>query len=174
MDRIIGAVTLESSQPLQGRYAARIANAGSAYVQEDFSAASNLFVSFLLRLNALPSADERIVLISNAGTTIGNLYLRPNGALRLRNGTATVGADTAPLLVGKLDRVGMRQSSGNGSNAILQAYLAADNGAFGTAFASLATGDWQTPADRVRVGATISTLLDAVVDDMRIDTGAMP
>ena len=174
MDRIVGAVTLESIQPLGGRYAARIANAGSAYLQEDFSATDNLYVSFLLRLNALPTAEVRIALVSNAGTTVGNLYLRPNGALRLRNNTLTIGADTAPLAVGTLYRVGLRQSCGGGANAQLQAYLATGSAAFGAPFASLATGNWQTPADRLRIGATISTALDAVVDDIRIDTGAMP
>ena len=174
VDRIVGAVTLESIQPLGGRYAARIANAGSAYLQEDFSATDNLYVSFLLRLNALPTAEVRIALVSNAGTTVGNLYLRPNGALRLRNNTLAIGADTAPLAVGTLYRVGLRQSRGSGANAQLQAYLATGSAAFGAPFASLATGDWQTPVARLRIGATISTALDAVVDDIRIDSGAMP
>jgi hypothetical protein len=143
-------------------------------VQEDFGAADDLYISFLLRLNALPSADVRLVLISNAGTTVGNLVVRAGGALRLRNGTATIGSDSASLEVGKLYRIGIRQRRGNGSNALLQAYLAADGGSFGAPFASLASGTWQTAADRLRVGATISTALDAIVDDIRLDKTTMP
>jgi len=173
-DRVVGTVTLETSQPLKGSYAAFIANAGSSYLQEDFSAADNLFASFYLRLNALPSANVRIALISNAGTTVGNLYLRTSGALSLRNGSSTIGAASAPLSGGGIYRVGLRQRRGTGANAVLEAYLAAGDTLFGAPFAALTNGTWTTPADRLRVGATISVALNAIVDDIRLDSGALP
>jgi hypothetical protein len=115
----------------------------------------------------------RVALVSNAGTSVGGIFLRSNGALRLKNGTTTIGVDSAPLVVGAVYRVGLHQKRGTGANAVLEAYLAAGDAAFGAPFASTATGAWASQADRFRFGATTGTLY-ATFDDIRLDAGAMP
>ncbi len=140
----------------------------------DPTAVDDVYVSFYLHINSLPTADVRIALISNAGTTVGNIVLRTTGTLRLRNGTTAIGADSAPLPAGTLYRVGLRQKKGTGGNAILEGYLAAGGASFGAPFASTTGGTWTTQADRFRFGATASTVLDAAFDDIRLDAGAMP
>jgi hypothetical protein len=173
VDSTSGSVTLETASPLKGSYSARVA-AADTYLQENFSAADDLYVSLALRVNALPSADTRILLISNNGTTVGNLVLRSNGALRLRNASTTIGADSAPLSVGTTYRVGIHQKRGSGGNGVLDAYLAADGVAFGAPFASSSGGTWTTAADRLRFGATVSVAINATFDDIKLDTASMP
>ena len=173
VDSTSGSVTLEIASPLKGSYSARVA-AADAYLQESFSATDDLYVSLALRVDALPSADTRILLISNNGTTVGNLLLRSNGMLRLRNGSTTIGADSAPLSVGTIYRVGIRQKLGSGGNAVLAAYLAADGATFGAPFASTGGGTWTTPADRLRFGATVSVAVNATFDDIKLDAASMP
>jgi hypothetical protein len=174
VDSVVGTVVLDSSSSMKGIYSADIPSVGSGYLQENFTAVDDLYVSFYLRINSLPTADVRIALISNAGTTVGNLLLRTTGALRLRNGTTVIGADSASLTVGTLYRVGLRQKRGTGGNAILEAYLAAGGAPFGAPFASTTSGTRTTQADRFRFGATASTVLDAAFDDIRLVAGAMP
>jgi hypothetical protein len=176
-DSVVGTVAPEMSKPLKGTTSAWVKNAGSSYVEERFSAVDDLFVSFYVRVNAIPTSstgEVRIALISNAGSSVGNLVLRVGGALRLRNGSNTVGADSTPLTAGQVYRVGLRQRRGTGANAILEAYLASGEAAFGQPFASLSNGTWTTAADRLHLGTTISAPLDAVFDDIRLDRGVMP
>jgi hypothetical protein len=126
-----------------------------------------------VRVGTLPGTDARVALISNAGTTVGNLVLRPNGALRLRNGSTAIGADSPPLSAGTIYRLGLRQKRGGGSNALLEAYLVVGDAPFGAPFATTANGAWTTAADRLRIGATTSAALNAWVDDIRLDTAQM-
>jgi hypothetical protein len=174
VDNIAGGVVLDGASLIKGVYAANIPNVGSAYLNENFTGVDDLYVSFYLKVNSLPSGDARLALISNVGTTVGNLVLRTTGALRLRNGSTTIGLDSAPLTVGSVYRVGLHQRRGTGANGQLDAYLAVGDSAYGTAFASLTTGTWTTQADRFRFGATTSTILNANFDDIRLDSGAMP
>ena len=127
-----------------------------------------------LRVVAIPSGSPRIVFLSNAGTTVGNLQLLPTGRLRLRNGSTTVGADSTPMTVGSTYLIGIHQKRGTGANAILEAFLAPDGGTFGTAFARTTTGTWTTAADRLRLGATNGTAINLTVDDVLIGSGSMP
>jgi hypothetical protein len=173
VDSTSGAVTLETASPLKGSYSARVA-AADAYLQESFSAVDDLYVALALRVSALPSADTRILLVSNNGTTIGNLVLHSNGSLRLRNGSTTIGGDSAPLSVGATYRVGIHQKRGSGGNAVLEAYLAADGAAFGAPFAAISSGTWATAADRLRFGATVSVAINATFDDIKLDAASMP
>ncbi len=93
---------------------------GRCLPQEDFTTTeSSLYTSFYLRVNELPSSDARIVPISNSGTTVGNLQLRSNGALRLRNGSTQILSDSTTLDTGTLYRIGILQRRGIGSNAVL-------------------------------------------------------
>lgn len=159
---------------IKGVYSADFPSVSSSYLQENFTPVDDAYVSFYVKVNSLPTSDVRIALISNAGASIGNIYLRTSGALRLRNGSTSIGADTAPLTVGAIYRVGIRQKRGTGADGILEAYVAAGDNPFGTPFASTTTGTWTTQADRLRLGVTVSAVLDATFDDIRLDAAAMP
>jgi hypothetical protein len=173
-DSVAGTVVLDSGALIKGVYSADVPSASSGYLQENFTPVDDAYVSFYMKVNALPTSDLRIALISNAGVSIGNLYLRTSGALRLRNGSVAIGSDTAPLTVGAIYRVGIRQKRGTGADGILQAYVAAGDNPFGTPFAATMTGTWTTQADRLRLGATLSVVLDATFDDIRLDSASMP
>jgi hypothetical protein len=173
-DRVIGTVSLESSAPIKGVYSAVVPNASNAYLEENFTAADDLFVSLYVRVNALPTSDNRILQISNAGVTVGNVYLRVNGSLRLRVGSTTIGADTAPLAVGQVYRIGIHQKTGTSGNAVLEAFVAVGDAAFAAPFASTTTGTWTTAADRLRVGATVAVPVNLAVDDLRLNGAVMP
>src|SRR5215216_4222196 len=56
VDAIVTPVTLDSSAPLKGSYAARIPNSSTGYLKEDITATDELFVSFYLMLNATPAS----------------------------------------------------------------------------------------------------------------------
>jgi hypothetical protein len=174
VDSTSGSVTLNSSTPLKGSYSANLTNATSAYLQENFTAADDVYVSFVLRVNALPSSSARIAFLSNDGTTIGNIQLMSDGKLQLRNGSTALGTSAVALSVGTTYRVGIHQRRGTGGNAVLEAYLASDGAAFGSPFATNSAGSWTTAADRLRFGATSGGALTATFDDIRIDTGALP
>jgi hypothetical protein len=167
-------VTLDTATPLKGAASARFANTASGYLTEDFVGVDELFVSFYLRLNARPASDARIAFISNAGTTVGNVVLRPTGALRLRVGSTTIGGETAPLATGTIYRLGLHQKRGAGGNAVLEAFLAQGDAAFGAPFAATTTGGWSTQANRLRFGATNGNAIDLTCDDIKLDAAAMP
>lgn len=174
VDSVSGTVARETSSPLKGAVSARVPNNAGGSMTENFAATSDLYVSFYFRLNAKPSSDARIAFLSNGGTTEGNLILRSTGALRLRIGSTTVGQDTPPLAIGQIYRVGLHQKKGSGANAVLEAFLAQGDAAFGAPFASSASGAWTTQADRLRFGATNSQAIDATFDDVKLDAVAMP
>jgi hypothetical protein len=136
VDSTGGTVALETTSPLQGSYAARFNNVTSSYVQEQFTATSDVYVSMYIRFSALPSGDVRILQLRNGDDTVGNIQLRANGALRLRNDGTAVGVETAALSPNTLYRIGLRQRQGTGSDAILEAYLAVGTAAFTTPFAT--------------------------------------
>jgi hypothetical protein len=167
------SVSLETGAPLKGTTSARIAGT-SSYLEESFTAQNDLYISFYLRLNAIPTSEVRLAQVTNAGSTVGNLLLKTNGQLKLRNGSTTIGSESAPLTVGVLYRIGLHQRTGPSGTAVLEAFLAAGDEPAGSPFANLATGTWLTPADRLRLGATTSAALDAVVDDVKLNSIAMP
>jgi hypothetical protein len=169
-------ITRITTGALKGSASAQVANttSTSAYLQEDFTAVDNLFVSFYLKVNTLPTSDLRIALISNSGTTVGELLLRSTGALRLRNAGTTVGADSAALTAGTTYWIGLVQKKGTSGNAVLQAFLATGDSAFSTPFVQTTTGGWTSQANRLRLGATVSGVVNLIVDDVRLDSGAMP
>ncbi len=174
VDSIAGSVALASGgQQLKGLYAASIPNATSAYLQESFAAVDDIYVSFYIRVNNLPASAVRIAMFSNAGTTVGNIQLLSDGRLQLRNASNAIGSNSTALTANTIYRVGLRQKKGTGGDAILEAYLAADGAAFGAPFAATSVGTWTTQADRLRFGATNSTL-DATFDDVKLDTAMLP
>lgn len=44
---------MPTSTPLKGSYSARVPNTANSYLREDFSSASDLYVAFYLRVDAL-------------------------------------------------------------------------------------------------------------------------
>ena len=173
-DRSTGTVSLETTAPLKGGFSARFPNVASSYLEEAFTATDDVFVSFYVRLTALPTATPRIVLLSNAGVSVANLVLQTSGRLRLRVDATVVGTDSPPLVPGQLYRVGIRQRKGTGGNAVVEAFVAAGDDQFGAPFARTSTGTWTTAADRIRVGNTNPSAGDLIVDDIRLDSAAMP
>jgi len=173
-DSTAGTLSLETSAPLDGGFSASVPNTPSSYLQENFSAAGDIYVAFRLRLNALPSGAIRIVMFSNGGTTVGGIQLLSDGRLQLRNNSTTVGTSTAALSVGQVYRVGLHQRAGSGGNAVLEGYVASEGQGFGAPFAATTSGSWTSGADRLRVGATAAVAVDATFDDIVLDTAALP
>lgn len=172
-DSVSGPVTLATgSATARGGSAAQVNGQGNAYLQEDFASADDLYLSFALRVDALPSSNVRLAMLANAGTTVGNLDLTPQGQLRLRNGSTTIGGASAPLRIGATYRVGLRQRRGGGGNAILEAHLTEGGTPFAAPFSATTSGTWTSPTNRLRIGATTSTALRATFDDIRLDTAA--
>ncbi len=171
-DQVVGTVTLETASPLKGSYSARVST-GSSYLKENFTRVDDTYASFYFKLNALPGGDVRVAHFSSGTTITGNLLLRTNGALRLRNGTTTViGSDSTPLTMGTVYRIGLRQKRGTGSNGVLEAYLAVGDAPFGAPFASTTTGARTTQNNSFSFGATATNPVNAVFDDIRLDTDA--
>jgi len=164
-DSVSGTVAFETADPLAGTRSVRFTS--SAYLQEDIPSSEDLYFSFLLRMPSLPSSDVRIALVMNGSTTVGNLYLRATGQLRLRHGSTTVGADSAALAPGVTYRVLLRQ---RGTPRLLEAFVAPAGEAFGAAFATSTTASWSGSATRVRVGGTNGTA-NVVLDDIRLEDG---
>ncbi|MGP1674636.1 MAG: hypothetical protein ACTS8Z_05430, partial [Candidatus Limnocylindrales bacterium] len=170
-DSLSGAVTLDTAQPLAGTASARITNT-AAYLQEGFTATDDLYLSFLLRVTSV-TGSPRIVLLSSGGTTTANVLLTSALRLRLRMGSTTIGADSAPLQLGSTYVVGLHLRRGTGSNGVVEAFLAPQGSAFGSAFASQSNGTWTSSTDRLRLGGT-NGAVNIAVDDILLASGAMP
>ncbi len=144
------------------------------------TATDDFNMSFAFTPNALPSADARIALVSGVYTVIGNLVLRTNGTLCLRNGVNWIGGSVStactktPLNPGTTYHVGLHEVIGTGNDGVLEASIATGAGtSFGTPFVRTTTGTWTTRADRVSVGSTTNTTLDALFDDIHLDGVAL-
>ena len=143
-------------------------------MQENFTASDDLFMTFRLRVTTLPTGSPRLAMFSSAGTTSGNLLLTSTGRLRLRLDSTVIGVDSTALVPGTTYVVGLHQKRGTGTNGVLEAFLAPDGTAFGAPFASRTNGTSTTGMDRLRIGATNSTAVNVVLDDILLATGAMP
>jgi len=170
---ITGTPFLETVSPLKGGDSMTI-SAGGSYGTQSYTATDEIFISLYIRLAVLPSGQVRVVRITDAGTSVGALTLESTGKLTLRNGSTSLGATTAALTPGTLYRIGIHQKRGTGSNGVLQGFVAVGDASFGAAFASSATQTFTTQANSVQIGATTGTTGSFTVDDIRLDTGAMP
>jgi len=144
----------------------------SAKVQGDFKIEKGVLGSFDLT-RALKTGGAQST-GSTAFSELAGQAVYDKGALQLRNGTTSIGSQTAPLAVGTVYRIGIHQKSGTGGDAILEGYLAVGDAPFGAPFAVTTTGPWTTLASKLQVGTTTSTALDGIFDDIKLDTGAMP
>jgi hypothetical protein len=185
-----GRVVLQSLSPLKGLYSARVPNVDSAWVEQSFAGADDLYVSFYLRLGAVPASDERIVQVLNGTSTVlGNLWVKTNGTLCLKyNGfwsggsISTACTPTAtPLTPGVSYRIGLHEVRGNGaSNAVLEGFWATSTQTTlqrftSSSIAPSAPGYFTLPATSWRFGATLSAIaLDATFDDTKLDRSFMP
>jgi hypothetical protein len=191
-----GLVAQEIAKPIKGSYSARVPNVANAYLEQTFGGVDDLYVSFYVRLNALPSADDRIAQVLASGTTVASAWVRTTGALCLKWGNNWSGGSagaactpsTKPLVVGTVYRVAVHQRRGDGtSNALVEAFFAQGDSPFpqdtngkavpltSQAIAPTTAGYWQTPATAFRFGATLSTTtLDAAFDDVKLDSAFLP
>ena len=170
---MLRTLSLEHTSPLKERVSTRMSGTATSYVWEDFTAANSVYVAALLRVDALPSATAEIVTIRNGATTVGNLALTTAGTLQLRNGTTVLGTSAA-LTVGTVYRIGLRQTKGTGSNGILEGFLSAGDSAFGAAFHSRTNLSFTSQATQMWAGATTSTAASVTLDDLSVDTTALP
>ncbi len=161
--------SIDSVTPLKSAVSAHV-NGSNSYLTDTFAGQDDVYASFYLRLNALPTAALRIAMLSDGGTTVGNFNLNPSGSLTLRNSGTNFSPNSAALVVGQIYRVAIHQKKGTGANAILEGFVAQGDAPFGVPFVSNATGTWTTQADTFKVGATIATAVDLTVDNIQIDT----
>jgi Galactose oxidase-like, Early set domain/Carboxypeptidase regulatory-like domain/Kelch motif len=173
VDSATGVVALDTASPIHGTASARFANT-TGYLQESFPATADTYLTMRVRIVALPAGSPRIVFLSNAGTTVGNITLSSAGRLRLRDASTAIGAESAPLAAGNTYLIGLHQSRGTGSDGVLEAFVAPDGGTFGAPFARTTSGAWATSADRTRFGATNGTAVDLTIDDVLLASGGMP
>jgi hypothetical protein len=172
----VAVPSIESAAPIKGNYSARF-TAAPSYLEESFPSADALYMSFYVRVDSLPAGDVRLALVTNNGVDIADLQLRSSGQLRLRwltEPSATVVGLSTALTPGTVYRIGLHQQAGTGANAVLAAYLATGDAAFGAPFASIANGTWTDGATRVRIGAATTLAMSGVIDDVRIDSASMP
>jgi hypothetical protein len=171
--KIVGPVTLRTDGPVKGQYAAE--TTANGYLEQKIAATPDLYASFYVTIDGLPSNNLRVIQLSSNGATVGNIVIRTDGRLRLRVDAAGIGADSAPLVPGQVYRIGLRQRAGTGSNGILEAYVAEGDAPFVAPFAATTTGDWTAPTDRVRLGTTASSFpVRVVVDDLQLNGAVMP
>ena len=169
-----GTVVLETTSPLAGIASARVVNSSTAYLERSWTAADDAYVVASIRFTTLPSAAVRVLQVSDLGTTVGNLQLQVNGALRLRDGSTIVGVDSPPLVAGTTYRIAIHQRRGTGSNGLLEAFVTPVGMEFGSPFATKGNGTWTTGADRLRIGATSGGAIDVTMDDVLVDGAVMP
>jgi hypothetical protein len=175
-DRVVGPanIRLETAAPITGGNSARVSGAGS-YLDQHIGPVDDLSVAFSVRLNALPAADARSVMISSLLATVGNLVIRSTGQVCLRYGNSWAGGSissacsTATLTPGATYTLGLREVRGTGADGVLEAYLASGTTTLGAPFLRMTTGSWTTRADRVSVGSTTGTALDAVFDNVVVN-----
>ena len=171
---VSGSVTLETSAPLSGIASATVTNATSAYLQKTWTAADDVYATATIKIAAIPASSVRLLMLSNQGTTVGNLLLGTTGGLRLRNASTTIGAESPPLTAGGTYRIAIHQRKGTGGDAILEGYVATVGAAFSSPFAASTNGSWSTAADRLRIGSTSGGALSATFDDILVDSGSLP
>ena len=133
--KVSGTATLVTAAPLVGVDSAGISSS-TAYLERSWTANDDVYVSAVIRFAARPTGAVRVLQISNAGTTVGNLQLQPNGALRLRKDSTTIGVDSAPLSAGVAYRIAIHQKRGTGADAVLEGFVAPLGTGLGTPFAS--------------------------------------
>jgi hypothetical protein len=161
-DKVVGAVDVEGAAPLDGLYSARTrSSAAAAYLREDFTGASDLVVSFLLRVEQVPSTRLRIVRIGSGPDAAMELYLTPSATLDVEH------VESPPLETKRSYRVELHARGGAGGRA--EGSLAPAEGNFGAPFASVPMA-LPGLVDSLYIGQTIGSGygVDIVFDDVEL------
>ena len=166
-------MTRETAAPLAGPGSARVSNA-SAYVEETFAATDDVFMTFRLKITALPSGVTAPVHGAERGDDAGEPPPEADRAPPVRVGSTNVGAESIALSTGTTYIVGIHQRRGTGGNAVVEAYVAPVGTAFGAPFAARTNGTWTTAADRLRIGGTNGSAVSIILDNVLIDRSSMP
>jgi hypothetical protein len=183
----------ETASPILGRYSARIPGVANGYMVQNVSGSDQLYLSMYFRMNVMPTSDNRILQVMNGSVAVANAWVRTNGTLCLKYGTAWSGGSlstactptTSPLRAGTAYRLVIRQRAGTAtSNAIVEGSWATYDPVLGTGALTQFTSSsvpstdaayWTTQPSSIRIGATLSTnALDAVFDDIKLDTTYTP
>jgi len=175
-DVTVGGASLDSGSSVRGVYSMLTSTNGDLG-QEDGTASNTYYVSAYIKFTTLPaSGSSRVLMIRNGSTFLARLYVTSAGVIQLRNGAGTqVGSNGPTMATGTIYRMGLRYTMGTGANAVLEAYLATGDDAFGAAFASTSSDAGTAQANRVEAGQQSGgTAAVAYLDSIRIDTAAMP
>lgn len=170
----VGTVNLETTAPIKGTYSANVSLV-SSYARYDFTAIDTVFISAYVKVTTF--ANQRFIYFVNTSTGQCSLQFRTTGKVRLTNAAGTqIGSDsTLTMTAGNVYRVGMRYTKGTGANGIVEAFVAANDDAFGAAFASTSAGDGTLQINRIQLGNTTSTnAANFIFDNARIDDASMP
>lgn len=170
VDEVGGVVAIHSTPPVVGAYSARIDVGG--HVQERFNPFVETYVSVLLHFEAI--AAERILYLQTQTGAMLELHTvaqdaSPAYRLELRSGGSFTSAQTT-VTPGQTVRVGIRYRAGNGQMTI---YAAPFGQPFGNG-SSVTGGAAGSAATVVDIGGRTSGGTRLVVDNLRIDSAAMP
>jgi hypothetical protein len=174
-------IAVTTATQIRGTTSARIAlGTAAAYLEEPLASASEVFISFYVRVASRGAADVQVLQVVHgtgaSAITAGNIVMHSNGKLDLRNNATVIGAGSAGLKTGTIYRIGLHEKLLGGGRIQLDAYLADGATAYGTAFASTTTAPISTTAGAgaVRVGATTGGGFDATFDEASVDLRFMP
>lgn len=170
----VGTVAIESAAQIKNLYSA-ITSTVTSYLRFDLTAVDTVYISAYVKFSAF--ANHRVIYFLNGTTGQAAIQIRSTGKARLLNAAGTqVGSDsTLTMTTGNVYRIGLRYTKGTGANATYEAFIAANDDAFGAAFASTSAGDGTLQITRVQVGNTASaSALSIIYDDVRIDDTSMP
>lgn len=146
--------------------------------REDVTASDTIYVSAYIKFTTLPAtAQTRLIFIRNGTSSLCGLRVTSAGKVQLRDAANTqVGSDSTTVIsTGNTYRLGLHYTKGTGANAVLEGYIAANDDAFGAAFASTSSDTGTAQGNRVEAGQGASgTVCDVFVDDVKIDDTTMP
>src|SRR5581483_5893816 len=121
----------------------------------------------------------RVLLTYSQLQNQGNIVIRPPGVVCVRNNNAWINGTPAnsctstPLTLGQTYRIRLHETIGTGNDAVMEGYLAAGNAPFGAPFVRSTTQNLTMKQDKLSIGTTTVTALDAVIDDIAIDGTAL-
>jgi hypothetical protein len=158
-----------SSFPLDGTRSARLDTGG--YVEEDLPVAADIYVSLLVRFEAV--AAERILYVERIGAPTIDLHVEladgGNHNLVLRSGGSSVGSSTN-VTAGPVYRIAFRYRTGTGG---LTFHFVPFGQALGSG-SGVSGGGPGTPASRLIIGGRAGGGTKLVIDNVRIDRAVMP
>jgi len=167
---VTGTVTLDSTSKVLGTYSS-LHNTAASFLRFDFTTSTTIYVSALLYVTTF-SANIRTIYITN----VARLDIRSTGVLRLSDGSGTqIGSDSSALSTNTLYHIGLRYTAGSGSDGIIEAFVTAGVGGFGSPFASTSSAVYTSGQSRVDCGNTSGASANTFyLDNIRIDNTAMP